>query len=78
MTISKVIEAANAAIALQDKTVTAKEEFRRRLVVFCDETKGAESKLADMIDVSAQYLNDVRHRRRKVSDALVARLGRLK
>lgn len=53
-------------------------ELRMEMNQMCGVSRGAASDMAAQLDLSTQYLSDIRHGRRKFSDEVVDRLGRLK
>lgn len=59
--------------------VTAAErELHRQVVLFCSSYHGSMRDVSARMGISQQYLSDVRHGRRKFSDRLVEKLGKLK
>ena len=64
-----LIEMRQCATLLEEELVAAIEAHCNAGVLMLD--------LAKSLGVSAQYLSDIRHGRRRVSDAVAARLARL-
>lgn len=68
------------ALALKSDRANAdatEAELRWEIDHYCS-VRGGGLELAKQIKATPQYVSDIRHGRRKVSDAVVERLGRLK
>lgn len=62
----------------QDSIVFAEKVLTECVNAFCAQSKSSLRQMARDLGISAPYLSDIRHGRRRVSDEVVARLGRLK
>lgn len=67
-----------ARIMCARQIALAEETLYRSVVAFLDSRPESLREMARVMGFSVAYLSDIRHGRRKVSDEVVERLGRLK
>ncbi len=77
MTITQLIREAARSLAAANAHEKAEDTFAKHLDTHLNEPGNSASNLADWIDVSPQYLSDVRHGRRKISAAVLERIVEL-
>lgn len=78
MTFKKIAECA-ADLKRRREAVTFCEGVLQQCVAaFCDQYHGSLRDMAGRMGITVQYLSDIRHGRRKVSDSVVEKLGKLR
>lgn len=72
-----IVLAANALKEKRQMVVRAEMTLQKEVAEFLDWNRGSMRDMAKEMGISAQYLCDIRHGRRKVSDAVVEKLAKL-
>ena len=77
MTTDQLIREAKKAHALVTLAEESQIKFAKTLDIFVSEPNQSAADLAEAIDVSPQYLSDVRHSRRIISAGVLERIADL-
>jgi transcriptional regulator with XRE-family HTH domain len=56
----------------------AEKDLRKAIVAVLGAERGSANAIARRVGISAAYLSDIRNGRRKISDAILAKLAKLK
>ncbi len=77
--MTNAIKTASLFLRVKRRDVAAAElELQKVVADFCDSYHGSMRDMAREMEISVQYLCDIRHGRRKVSDAVVEKLCKMK
>ncbi len=78
MTLRKIATVAADLKGRRDSVVFCEGVLQQCVSAFCDQYHGSLRDMAKRMGITVQYLSDIRHGRRKVSDSVVEKLGKLR
>lgn len=78
MTLKKIALVAAELKAHRSRVEFAEKVLQQTVAAFCEQYHGSGRDMARKMGITVQYLSDIRHGRRKVSDSVVEKLGKLR